>query len=416
MKLIYISGDIGVEIGGRKGAATHVRETCHALHRFGHEVILLTPSPGDTSRVKVPIVEVPAPRAKWLGSDLRYIGLNRRIRNRLQALIREFHPDAIYERYSLYQTAGFYVCRQHRIPRILEVNTLLAQEQRDRLHWPRMAQHVEQSLWSREKAIICVSEKLKELMKETAAVDESRMTGFVVTPVAVDPEMFRPDVSPAPEVLELAGGRKVAGYAGTLTAWHGVDLFFEAARILRDRNVPCIILAAGGEPERVQKLRDRAREAQVDQTLIFYGSIPHEQVPSFIAAMDVCLIADTQDWSSPTKFFEFAAMEKPIIAARCPSVYEVFGHNENAGLFFDRGDGAGMAQRIIESLQDPQIAHERALIARKRVLERYTWECNVRAIMDLYNKMGADVAPTRPVDRAPRCYESAQPAAELGGP
>ena len=37
MKLNDNSGDIGVEIGGRQGAATHVRETCHALQRFGHD-------------------------------------------------------------------------------------------------------------------------------------------------------------------------------------------------------------------------------------------------------------------------------------------------------------------------------------------------------------------------------------------
>ncbi|MGI8906206.1 MAG: glycosyltransferase family 4 protein [Candidatus Sumerlaeaceae bacterium] len=402
MRIIYISGDIGVEIGGRKGAATHVRETCHALQRFGHEVTLVTPTPGELSHVYVPVVQVKPPRARWLGSDLRYIGLNRRIRTRLVQLIKDIKPHAVYERYSLYQTAGQRVCRGFNMPRILEVNTLLAREQRDRLHWPGIAQHVENSLWRREGAIICVSETLKRLMIESARLDEKKMTGFVISPVAVDADIFHPSVEPAEEVRRLAKGRKVAGYAGTLTAWHGVDLFFHAARYFRDHNVPCTILAVGGEDERVERLRARASEEKLEQHLNFYGSIPHHRVPSFLAAMDVCLIADTQDWSSPTKFFEFAAMEKPIVAARSPSVNEVFGHNEQAGLFFERGDGNGMAQRIIECLENPEAAKVRGAAARERVLERYTWECNVRAIMQLYEKMGADTSTTIEA-RQPEC-------------
>lgn len=412
MKLIYISGDIGVEIGGRKGAATHVRETCHALQRFGHELTLITPSPGDLSQVRIPVVHVPAPKAKWIGSDMRYIGLNRRIKKQLRRMIEEHRPDGIYERYSLYQTAGLEICREYKLPRILEVNTLLAREQHDRLHWPKLAEWVEKSLWRRERAMICVSETLKTLMTEAAGLDERKMDGFVVSPVAVDPDVFHPSVGPAAEVLELARGRKIAGYVGTLTAWHGVDMFFKAAKVLRDRNISCVILAVGGEDERVERLRTRAREEGVQEHLVFHGSIAHQFVPAYLAAMDVCLIADTQDWSSPTKFFEFAAMAKPIVASRSPSVNEVFGHNEEAGMFFERGDAEGMAQRIIDVLNDPDAARLKGEAARQRVLDRYTWECNVRAIMQLYAQMGANISPTTPCNALPQCGANGKPTAE----
>jgi glycosyltransferase involved in cell wall biosynthesis len=410
MMLLYISGDMGVEIGGRKGAATHVRETCHALQRFGHDVILITPAPGDLSQVRVPVSVVAPPRARWLGSDLRHIELNRRIRARLNRLIRELRPDAVYERYSLYQTAGLNVSRKHGLPRILEVNTLLAREQIDRLHWPKFALHIEKSIWRRERAIICVSETLKRLMIESAGLNETSLAGFVVSPVAVDPEVFHPSVPPSREIQELAHGRRIAGYVGTLTAWHGVDLFFDAAEVLRDREIPCVILAVGGDEARVERLRACARERGVESHLIFHGSVPYQQVPSYLAAMDLCLIADTQDWSSPTKFFEFAAMGKPIVASRSPSVSEVFGHTEDTGLFFDRGDGRGMAQRIIEYLDDPEDAKTRGAAARQRVLQHYTWECNVNTIMQLYAKMGADISPSRKIEQQPHCPPAILPS------
>lgn len=390
MRILYISGDSGVEVGGRKGASTHIRETCNALVRFGHDVLILTPCPGDLSRVQAKVIQVPAPRAKWLGSDLRYVILNRRIRNEILKQLKEFKPDAIYERYSLYQTAGAVVAHKKGIPRILEVNTLLAREQASRLHFPKLADKIENALWRRERAMICVSETLKQLMTQTAGIDVSKMVGFGISPVAVDTEQFNPNVTPDPEILHLKGDRKLAGYVGTLTAWHGVDLFFQVASILRDRGNNVLILAVGGEGDRVRRLRERVIEEKLEDHLIFYGSIDHHRVPGFLAAMDICLIADTQDWSSPTKFFEFAAMERPIIASRSPSVEEVFGNSGTAGLYFNRGDADGMAAEIERVLGDPELGRMLGKTARSRVLERYTWACNVRTIMELYEKMGAN--------------------------
>lgn len=390
MKILYISGDSGVEVGGRKGASTHIRETCNALVRFGHEVLILTPRPGDLSRVQAQVIQVPAPRAKWIGSDMRYIILNRRIRKEILKQLKVFKPDAMYERYSLYQTAGAVVAHKKKIPRILEVNTLLAREQASRLHFPKLANKIENALWRREPAMICVSETLKRLMTDTAGLDVSKMVGFGISPVAVDTEQFHPQIAPDPEVLKLKDGRKLAGYVGTLTAWHGVDLFFQVARILRDRGNNVLILAVGGEGERVQRLRERVIEEKLENNLIFFGSIDHHRVPGFLAAMDICLIADTQDWSSPTKFFEFAAMERPIIASRSPSVEEVFGNSGTSGLYFNRGDADGMAAEIERVLADPELGKTLGKTARCRVLDRYTWACNVQTIMELYQKMGAN--------------------------
>lgn len=396
MKILYVSGDMGIEVGGRKGASTHVRETCHALKRFGHDVRILTPTPGDLSYVQAPVITVQAPRAKWMGSDMRYIVLNRRMRRAITHQIKTFQPDAIYERYSLYQTAGLELAVRHNIPRILEVNTLLAREQAHRLHFPWLAERVEHALWRRERAMICVSQTLKQLMTDTAGLDESKMNGFEVSPVAVDTNVFHPSMEPAEEVRKLARGRKIAGYVGTLTAWHGVDLFFETAQIMKDRNAPVLLLAVGGEPERVERLRKRVREAGLENHLLFYGSIDFQQVPPFLAAMDMCLIADTQDWSSPTKFFEFAAMERPIIASRSPSVLEVFGDSGTAGLFFERGNAEDMADKMLMVLNDHDLSERLGRAARQRVLQRYTWECNVKTIMCLYEKMNANGAHVLP--------------------
>lgn len=383
---------MGVEVGGRKGASTHVRETCHALRQRGHEVLIVSPAPGDLTHVQVPVEVIPPPRARWLGFDVRYILLNRRISRALPQIAERFRPDALYERYSLYQDAGLRFCRRTGLPRILEVNTFLAREQSDRLRMPRLARMVERSIWKRERAIITVSETLKDLLLRETGLDERRMDGFVISPVAVDPEFFKPGIPPAPEPLQFAAGRKLVGYAGTLTAWHGVDLFFAAARKLRDADHPVALYCVGGPEQRAQRFRTRAEAEGLSSHLCFPGSIPFANVPSTLAAMDVCLIPDTQDWSSPTKFFEFAAMERAIVAARSPSTTEVFGPGPDpTGLFFERGDARDMLDKILQVINDPDLARSLGKAARSHVLRHYTWDVSVGKIEDLYRRQGVTV-------------------------
>ncbi|MCX7019346.1 MAG: glycosyltransferase family 4 protein [Candidatus Sumerlaeota bacterium] len=407
MKILYICGDIGVPVGGRKGAATHVRETCHALHYFGHEVLLVAANVGDRSQIEsgIDVIEVPPPTGKWLGADLRYILLNQRIKHALEHHITNFQPDAIYERNALYQTAGQKWCQRLRLPRILEVNTLLAREQSHRLRAARLADTCERQLWRRERAIIAVSQILKTLMIKTARIDESRMAGFVVSPVAVNPDFFRPDTMPADLSRFGLNGKRIAGYMGTLTVWHGVDLFFDAARILREAGEPVVIAAFGGDPQRADRLRKRAVEENVDSHLRFLGSVPHNDVPSYLAAMDIGLIPDTQDWSSPTKFFELAAMERPVVAACCPAVEEVFGSEEMPGMLFERGNARDMVRCILDTLHNPSLAATRGRAGRRRVLGNYSWSCNIRRIMTLYMRMGARGAELPPADVEGGCAD-----------
>jgi glycosyltransferase involved in cell wall biosynthesis len=240
--------------------------------------------------------------------------------------------------------------------------------------------------------MICVSTELKHLMIRAAHLDQAAMVGFSVTPVGVCPASFNPAVPPA-DLGGLRGpGTILAGYMGTLTAWHGVDLLFAAAALALRRGLPIVFVAYGGEPERVARLRRRADAEGVAASLRFAGGIDHDQVPAHLAAMDVCLIPDTQDWSSPTKFFEYAAMARPIVAVHRPSVVEVFGAGEPPGLLFERGDAGAMVDCVMRVASDPALAERLGRAARARVVENYTRPRIVGQVMELFAAQGLDAA------------------------
>lgn len=393
MRILYVCGDTGIEIGGRKGASTHVRETCHALKRRGHEVEIVSPCPGDLSRVEVTVHTIPKATSRLLGFDGRYIVGNFHMGRELRRIVARFRPDAVYERYSLYQTAGLSLCHRLGLPRILEINTFLAREMVDRLKFPRLAAFVERGLWRRERALVTVSETLRRMVIDETGIDPDAMAGFVACPVAVDPEMFHPGIEPGPEPLAFARGRRLLGYVGTLTAWHGIEMFFQAARLLKDGGHPVAIYAVGGPEARAERFRARAEAEGLADTLAFPGSIPHHMVPATLAAFDICIIPDTQDWSSPTKYFECAAMARPVVGARSPATVEVFGTAEPGarpgGLLFERNDARGFVDQCLRVLDDEDLARDLGEAGRARVLERYTWDRSVDVIEDLLRRMGA---------------------------
>ncbi|MEO8376317.1 MAG: glycosyltransferase [Candidatus Sumerlaeota bacterium] len=141
MKILYVCGDHGIPAFGRKGASTHMREMIAAFRKLGHTILLAAADTGGDRRPDedFEVVRLPCPKSRTLGIDGRYLLANMRARAALKQIADRFQPDAIYERTSLYFTAGEWLEKQTGLPRILEINALLAEEQRSRLHFPSMA-------------------------------------------------------------------------------------------------------------------------------------------------------------------------------------------------------------------------------------------------------------------------------------
>ncbi|MEY4385218.1 MAG: hypothetical protein RLY20_501, partial [Verrucomicrobiota bacterium] len=129
MKILYLCPDLGIPVLGRKGASVHVRELIAAFARAGHQVTLaaqtLLKSPADEpARIKARVVQVPSDPAVTttaqalkdfntrvgvespLPGELRRIGYNDTLYRELKRRFLKHKPDFIYERASLYATAG----------------------------------------------------------------------------------------------------------------------------------------------------------------------------------------------------------------------------------------------------------------------------------------------------------------------
>jgi glycosyltransferase involved in cell wall biosynthesis len=386
MNILYLCADHGIPISGRLGSSTHVREFCRALNNAGHHVTLVATNPGDAPDdiADLDAHFIDPPRSKKLGYDLRNILHNRRFFRLAKKIARQNKCQAIYERHSLYSWAGMRLARKMKIPRLLEVNAFLSTEHAKKLHFRRFARAVEKHITRRAHAVAVISEPVRQ---EALALGVEEEKLFIM-PTAVNTQAFRPDPQnrQASRKRWQLQDRFVVGYVGGLAAWHGIDMFYELAEKLKNITPRVAFLILGGKPHQLDDHRQRVKDAGLENTLIFAGSMPHHEVPRAMAAMDTAIIPDNLSWGCSTKMFEYQAMALPPLAPRYPAFLDNITHDTD-GILFEPRDIQAILDAIIKLADNSKKTEEMGNEARKRVEREHAWECNVRRTMERYQSL-----------------------------
>lgn len=116
-------------------------------------------------------------------------------------------------------------------------------------------------------------------------------------------------------------------YHGTLAERNGLDTAIRAFALAR-AIVPAIRFDIQGRGEHLPFLKQLAKELGVEDSVIFTGPTPFEQVVDFVAHGDVGLIPyrcdDFMQLVLPTKAYELAWMHRPMIASNTLAIRSMF--------------------------------------------------------------------------------------------
>jgi glycosyltransferase involved in cell wall biosynthesis len=188
-----------------------------------------------------------------------------------------------------------------------------------------------------------------------------------------DANLFRPGVRPPRRFMEDGTLRLV--YAGALTPLYEVEVAVEAVQRLRVRAPGLRVrFEVVGRGDREAHVRQRVAELGVGESVRVWGRVPLEDVPDAMAAADVGLAltrstAYTQ-LSLSTKVFEYAAMERPIVASRLPMVRHYFG---DSVLEYESGDPEALAAALLDLIARPREREQRVELAAERA-SALRWE------------------------------------------
>ena len=374
MRILVLCSDTGVRIGDGKGASLHLRAISHAFAALGHrvEVVGIAPSnPDDARGWTMPVHLVPHPgRSEGLERERRKLAATNAVGRLSHDVAARLRPDMIYERLSLFGTAGMEIAAATGAHHVLEINALLTAEESAwrGLYLVSLAREIEQQVIGAADLRVAVSDEVLQAITPYAKGGSS-----ITVPNGVDTELFatRPDRELSRAAFGLPRDGLLLGFTGSLRPWHGLDIAIAALTDLPQR---IGLVVAGDGPVRSQ-LERQASTLGVDHRVHWLGALPHHRVPDMLASCDIALAPYPQLPNfgfSPLKLYEYLAAGVPVIAS---DIGQIRGALDGGrwGRLVAPGDPAALAAAITTETSDLTGARFRAEIAREQTLSRHGW-------------------------------------------
>ena len=420
MKIAYICADIGVPVLGNKGASVHVRELTDALIELGHNVRIYStsgvasgaPDSGvNTTRAALTVLAPSAQltkTARLLASGLEHLDsqhdhthLHSEVRQFLTdpefvgavlPSLREFGPDLIIARHTLFSTAGMALAQSLACPLALEVNAPLVEERRR--YWgltlEREAEEIESTAFASADLLVAVSEGVRAYVVRHGASRER----IAVLPNGVNLMRFHPTVdgSAVRDRYDL-GNKVVIGFSGSLKPWHGVGLLLRAfasvhgvvSRGEETGRTGLHLFIVGDGPQR-DLLAQLSRDLGMDSAVTFTGAVPHAEMPAHLAAMDIAVapyISSDGFYFSPLKVMEYLAMGRPVVApilGQIPSLLQ--GNGGSCGILYPPDDQHELASALLRLSRDADLRRQLGTRAAAQARLRGSWQTVARQIVE----------------------------------
>lgn len=231
------------------------------------------------------------------------------------------------------------------------------------------------------RGIITINSIIK---KELSEVFHIAPKYIIMHPNGIDLSMFGslPLKTEARDTLGVPQDKVIVLYVGKFYGWKGLDVAIEAARITGEDMDFYFI--GGTKDELIQSsgIKDIPPSVQC------MGHRQFTEIPMWLACADFCLVLGTKrnDYSylhtSPMKFFEYMASNRPIIASRTPANTEIVSEQET--LMYEPDNAKDLAAKIHYALGHRDEMRERALRARRKV-EDFSWEKRSGGIIRFIN-------------------------------
>ncbi len=206
------------------------------------------------------------------------------------------------------------------------------------------------------------------------------ISGVKVVPNAVDTSVFRPDLSPLPEI---ADGRKTALFVGRLDVRKGVDTLMDAWDILSERlegfRDRYKLVVVGNGP-----LKDRVVDAvKRHGNVMLYDNVPmgDPDFPRFYTSSDFAVFPAKGGEAFGIVLLEAFASGRPVVVTDIPGYNEVA--TPETALFVPPDDPEPLSRAIERMFLDDDL---RVSMGRK-ALERshlFSWDAVIDRFLELY--------------------------------
>lgn len=383
MKILYHHRTRG---DGAEGV--HINEMIGAFRELGHDVSIAAPR-GATkaSGLAASQPSRPPSSTKIFVKQTAEIFYNVVDYFRVRSAVKKHQPDFIYERYSSYNFAGVLAAKHAKTPIIVEVNVTYAGRFGARLPviYRGLLKRAEEYVLRHADGIVVVSEALKECVLDVRD-DES---STIVTPNAINlAEIKKIDHRGLRAQKRQQLGiedKTVIGFVGSLRKWHGIDFFADAmASIVEQAPSAFFLIVGSGEYENT--LKEKIRATKLEEVVNLVGPVPHNEVYSYVAAMDIGVMPDSNEFGSPMKILEYQAMECVAVGPDLGPIQEII-RDGDTGRIFKRRDSNDFTSVLVDLCLNTSRRRDIGSSGRDYVLAERTWTQNAEDVLKLFDKL-----------------------------
>jgi glycosyltransferase involved in cell wall biosynthesis len=360
--------------------------TCHALASQGHDVTLVV-RPDTTAPARDPFAFYDLPPVDRLRIETIPRSAGRRA-NRIRFLLSSLkrttdRPGATVWTRDLglaafllqlpaarrpqlvYESHGVAPVVSEELPRLLGNPDLTPSRRKlERL------ERRERRVWRRAPAYVTITRALAD---DLAKRYGPRPNVFVVPDGAsLDTVAEEP---PPPEAGAASHRpRAIAGYAGHLYPWKGVDVLVRALALAPGLDG----LIVGGHPAEADRARVDALVAELGlaERVQITGLLPFRDVRARLRRASILVLPNSASaisdrYTSPLKLFEYLTLGRPIVASNLPAIREVLTH-ERTALLVPPDDPAALAGALERLAADGGLSASLGRAARV-LASQYTW-------------------------------------------
>ena len=172
-------------------------------------------------------------------------------------------------------------------------------------------------------------------------------------------------------------GRRRVVFAGRVVAAKGVGVLIRAAREVDAEFVIC------GDGWQLEAMRRLARRTGVLDRVTFTGWLGEDELAQQLA--DASLVAMPSLWPEPFGLVGIEAFSagRPVVASDTGGIADWLEHGVS-GLLVAPGDTRALSGALEQLLSDPERQRQMGAAGRESVLERYSLDAHVEALLDAY--------------------------------
>jgi glycosyltransferase involved in cell wall biosynthesis len=228
---------------------------------------------------------------------------------------------------------------------------------------------IERLMIRRSRVVVVICSTLEETVR---GIDPRAQTVLIENAPGSAGDRATPEQAAAVRrQLDLTDATPMVLYTGTFEAYQGLDLLFDAMAIVRAARPGARLVLAGGKPPQVERAREQARGAGIEDVTLFAGERPAADIPSYLLAADVLVSPRSRGTNTPLKIYQYLRSGKPIVATRLVTHTQVLS-DQTAVL--TGATAQEFAGGILDVLNDPRRAADVARRALELAGTKYSYE------------------------------------------